>query len=165
MLRVWATHSQVDVPHPRTDSRKPWVLSTNPTLHWRAVPDLQKWCPLAQFQNVKENWLSNSWPSRWSLRKDYYQEGTWSGNLESSCNSRSQTTAKVLADDLEIPPVALNREKLSIFIPREENLKKLALGSYKHSWWEQYLTTIEWHFSFTSLNLLVCEKQIQWKLS
>lgn len=50
-----------------------------------------------------------------------------------SCNSRSQTTGKVLADDLEIPPVALNREKLSLFIPMEEKLKKLALGPYKHS--------------------------------
>lgn len=63
--------------------------------------------------------------------------------MEYSCISPSQNTGKALADDLEISLIALNREKVSIFIPRGKNLKKLALGSYKHLRIKQYLPTLE----------------------
>lgn len=67
--------------------------------------------------------------------------------MEYSSVSLSQNTRKVLADDLEIPLMAVNREKASIFIPRgggwRWNLKKLALGTYEHSRRKQYLPTLE----------------------
>lgn len=151
MLRVWAPHSQVDASHHKNRLQKVLSMLHEPN----SVSEGCTW-PSEMMPSSTVSKCQRKLTVQLLTQPVVSTEGLISGeNVKRQLGVQLRLTItdtrKVLAGDLEIPPVALNREKLSIFIPSvKKNLKKLALGTCKHSWLKQYFPTLDWHFSFTS---------------